>query len=500
MSDDLRTHTTVSTRRQRITVVREDVLPPHSLEAERSVLGAMLVSDKAALWGAEHLMPVDFYREAHVEMFKAMQHLVDHKVVVDVVTLHDYFRTRNMVDVVGGPVYIAGLGDGVPKGTNIEYYAGILQNDRMRRDALRVADTIVAHVQAGELRGPSLLDEAEGWLLQVPRPDRDDDLIPARKRVQALFADLQARIEHVGKLPGLTTGIDGLDDLLGGLKPGDITIIAARPSIGKTALAGHIARAAAHHWQLLGESKTVGFFSLEMAREQVEYRLVSAESGVMVYRILNAKVLKDWEQTSVAEGIARYGELRIAIDASSDLTVEVLRSKARRLKADEGLGLIIVDYVQLMAGSGVIKADKGNRNAEIAHASRQLKKLAKELQVPIVVLSQLRRAKEGKEDEVPQLSDLRESGALEQDADIVVFIHRLQKYMMVGKHPAELIVAKQRNGPTGRVDVFFEREVMRFRDLTDEDKQSVDQELEESPAPVKPPKRPKAPRPASMYD
>lgn len=462
-------------------------------------MGAMIVSPAAALWAVEHLLPEDFFREAHVEIFKAMQHLVSHKVDVDFVTLHDYFRVRGEVEDIGGPSYLASLTDGVPKGTNIRLYAGILQNDKLRRELLHVSDRIVAEVVDGSLRGAALVDRADEWLLALPRPDQEDDLIPARERTAALFADFERRVSRKGELAGVTTGLPSLNAITSGLQDGDLTIVAARPSVGKTALVGAFCLAAAQAWKAALIKKIAAFFSLEMTREQIEYRFISALSNVMLFRILHAKGLADWEQQRIASAIAEFGELPIAVDATGRITVEQIRSKARRRAALEGgLGMLIVDYIQLITGSGVSKSERGNRNAELTHASRQLKLLAKELCCPVVELSQLSRAPEGRADKRPQMADLRESGALEQDADNIFMLHvPKQDDKGAGGVILEIIIEKQRNGPTGIIEVFFEKETMRFREVRDEDRPHV-QAVEEHP-PARP-SRARAPRPPSFLD
>jgi replicative DNA helicase len=459
----------------------------------------MMVSSEAAIWGTEHLTAADFYREAHAQIFEAVRHLVAHKVEVDFLTLFDYFRVRGLAEDIGGASFVAGLADGVPKNTNIAYYAGILQNDRIRRDLLNISDQIVAEVVDGELRGPALIDKADEWLLALPRPDREDDLTLMSARTTGLYADFEARLARKGMLAGLDTGLDAINDMTSGLQAGDLTIIAARPSVGKTALASFFCLAAARRWKAENTKKVAGFFSLEMSREQVEYRFVSALSNVMLFRILAARGLADWEQQRIGAAIFELGDLPIAIDSTGRITVEVIRSKARRLQAMHGLGLLVVDYIQLITGSGVGKADRGNRNAELTHASRSLKLLGKELGVPVVMLSQLSRAPEGREDKRPKMSDLRESGALEQDADNIMMLHRPPSEDGPGCI-TEVIIEKQRNGPTGIVSVYFEKEVMRFREVRDEDRPHVEAVVEEDrrQGDRRSPRRSPAPRPAAF--
>lgn len=454
----------------------------------------MLVSAEAALWAVEHLTPEDFWRDAHVRIFQACQHLVAHKVAVDFLTVSDYFRVHGETEEVGGPVYISQLSDGIPRSTNIEYYAGILQNDRIRRDLIGVADRILAEVVKGEMRGPALIDAADGWLLNMPRPEREDDLTMMRTRVVALKENFDARIAQKGALAGLDTGLSSLNRFTGGLHPGDLTIIAARPGTGKTALAGHMLLTAAQLWKDENVRKTGGFYSLEMSKEQVEYRLVSDFSGFLLTRILNPRGISEYEQQEIRKAIDDLGLLPFAIDATGRITVEEIRSKARRLAAMEGLGLLIVDYIQLITGSFKIgREDRGNRNVELTHASRQLKLLAKELHVPVVVLSQLTRAPENRTDKRPKMSDLRESGALEQDADNIFILHQ-PPGADDGEGGAliEILIEKQRNGPTGITSVFFQKDVMRFRELTPGERDAMESRIarkertEAAAAPKKP--------------
>ena len=407
-----------------------------------------MVDSSVASLSVEMLEPVDFYRHAHQVVFGAMRQLAEQRIAIDPVTRTEKLRATDNLEVVGSVAYLASLTDGVPRGVNLPYYAATLRDLRLKRDLLSVAFKLQEHVLGGEYTGAELLSLGDQWLLSAHHMTDDGELVGQQKAVQELWQSLERRIDLKGALTGIDTGLTALNEMTGGWQAGDLVYLAARPSIGKTALALNIARTAAQ----LGY--TVAVFSLEMSREQNELRLVSAMSGVMLFKILRG-YLHDNDYTAISEAMNALHALPIFIDDSETINAGSIRLKCRQLKAKHGLRLVIVDYIQLMTDA----AHGANRTQELASISRRFKLLAKELGATLVVLSQLNRAPEGRPDQRPRLSDLRESGALEQDADVVLMIHR-QDHKAGGD--AELILEKQRNGPTGVLIVNFEPHTVTF--------------------------------------
>jgi len=442
------------------TAVAERTLP-HNLEAERSVLGAILLHNDAFNLAAEMIDSGDFFRDAHRRIFDKMVKLVERGDAIDLVTLKEELGRSGEIDEVGGPAYIAALVDGVPRSTNVEHYARIIKEKATLRDLIFAANKILATAYAGEDEADVILDHAENKIFAIADAKVRDGFVSlgalARSSLETI-EKLHARRELI---TGVPTGFTDLDEMTSGLQPSDLIIVAARPSMGKTSLVLNIA-------QHVGTKtdRTVGLFSLEMSKEQLFLRLLTAEARIDAHRLRGGFLgERDWGRLSQA--IGTLSETKIFIDDSPSIGVLEMRAKCRRLAAEHGLHLVIVDYIQLMQGRGRFE----NRTLEVAAISRSLKGLAKELNVPIVVLSQLSRAPESRADHRPQLSDLRESGALEQDADVVVFIYRQDQYVEKNAPPtdvegvAELIIGKQRNGPTGVVKLAFIREFTRFENL-----------------------------------
>jgi replicative DNA helicase len=435
------------------TIVPERILP-HNLEAERSVLGAILIQNDAYNLAAELLRPEDFYRDAHRRIFDKIIALAERGMGVDFVTLKDELDRAGELDTVGGPAYIASLVDGVPRATNVEYYAKIVKEKAVLRNLIAAANTILLDAYEADQDAAEILDRAEHSIFQI-----------AEGRIRAGFVSLydiaQTSVEAIQKaheekklITGVSTGFDDLDRLTSGLQRSDLIIIASRPSMGKTSLALNIA-------QYVGTrtSMTVGVFSLEMSREQLFLRMLSSESQIDGHNLRTGFLrTDDWGRLTEALGV--LGQAKIFIDDSPGIGVLEMRAKSRRLAAEHGLHLLIVDYIQLMQGRGRFD----NRTQELGAISRALKGLAKELNIPVVVLSQLSRGPESRSDHRPQLSDLRESGALEQDADVVLLIYREDRYnpQAANDSVAEIIVAKQRNGPTDTIKLAFIQERTRF--------------------------------------
>jgi replicative DNA helicase len=425
---------------------------PHNLEAERSILGGILVHNAAFTLAAQVITADDFYRDAHRRIFAAMIVLIDEKhVEVDFVTLKEELAKHGELDEVGGPAYIASLADGVPRATNVAYYAGIVKEKALLRALIYAANKMLTDAYAGEDEPATLVQKADAELLKVQQATRSSRLTDMRESVGRIMNDLDYRAAHRGELLGLDTGFPSLNELTFGWLPGDEVIIAARPSIGKTTFVLNTALAAAK----LG--KRVAIFSLEMRRKQLEYRLLSTLSGVPIGRLASGYLgSRDYEKLSQA--FETMHVLPLYIDDRSGQTALDIRTGCRRVKSEGGLDLVVVDYVQLVPGT----LERGaTRNEQVTDISRRFKDAADELTVPFLVLSQLSRANEKRADPRPRLSDLRESGALEQDSDIVAFLHR-ENHRTGGA--TELILEKQRNGPTGTVMLNLDRDTTTFTD------------------------------------
>ena len=426
----------------------------------------MMLDQDAALKAAEVLDDTMFYREAHRLLFRSMLSLTERGDVIDPVTLRDELSRRGDLDRAGGMEYIAALIDVVPTAANIDYHARIVRDKAVLRRLVEAATGIIQDIYEGHGTAGEVLDNAEHRVFQVAQFRRTEEFI----RIKELIWPTMERIEQLqsgaGALTGVPSGFVDLDRYTAGFQRADLVIIAARPSMGKTALALNIVQHAA-----IEHNTGVAFFSLEMSKDQLVQRLLCSEGLVDAQRLRRGQ-LRDDDYPKLARAAGLLGTAPIWIDDSAALTPLAMRSKARRLKAEHDIALVIVDYLQLMQGPG----DVENRQQEISYISRSLKALAKELDVPVVAISQLSRAPEqrGGEHRRPQLSDLRESGAIEQDADVVCFIYR-QEFYDGPVDPktnesiegiAEVIVGKQRNGPTGTVKLHFKKEYTRFDNYT----------------------------------
>lgn len=440
---------------------------PWSNDAEQAVLAAMLLDQDAALKAAELLDDSMFYKEAHRILFRAMAGLTEKGEVIDPVTLREELVRRGDLDRVGGMEYIAALLDVVPTAANVEAHIRIVRDQAVLRRLVEAATEIIQDVYERKGESGEVLDNAEHRIFQVAQFRRSEDF----SRLKELIWPTMERIEQMqgraGAVTGVPTGFLDLDEKTAGFQRADLVIIAARPSMGKTAFALNVVQHAAIERQI-----GVAVFSLEMSKEALVQRLLCSEGLVDAQR-LRRGALRDDDYPKLARAAGLLGTAPIWIDDSAALTPLQMRSKARRLKAEHDIGMVVVDYLQLMQGP----AQSENRQQEISYISRSLKALAKELDVPVVALSQLSRAPEqrGGEHRRPQLSDLRESGAIEQDADLVCFIYRPEMYEKEDKDGnslegmAELIIGKQRNGPTGIVDLYFKKEYTRFDNRTSRD-------------------------------
>lgn len=419
--------------------------PPHSLDAERSVLGAALLDTAVADYVTSRLTPAAFYRRAHQVIFDAMRALRDTGRPVDLLTLVAELGPAD----VGGPAYLTGLIDGLPHGSNVAHYADILEDCRTKRDLGSYARKLIEAIAGGDKSSHVLLVEADRDLLAL-QGGRAGRLAPLS--MTALFRDLEDRVAHKGELRGLPTGFDSLNQLTGGWQRGDLIVLAARPSIGKTTLVVNQTVAAAR------AGATVAFYSLEMKRQQLAYRILSSLSGVPLTHLLNG-LIASGDYVLLTDALNVIDTLPIWIDDLTSRTAWDIRASCRQLRAERGLDLVVIDYVQLMAGT--LARRNATRNEEMTDISRRLKMLAGELDVPVILLSQLTRASEARADPRPKLTDLRESGALEQDADLVILLHR-KNHKASGA--TQCIIEKARNGPTGTLMLTLESEVTRFVD------------------------------------
>jgi replicative DNA helicase len=433
---------------------------PHSLDAEKSVLGAILIHNEAFNHAAEFLDSKDFFRDAHRRIWDKMVALSERGVAIDFITLKEELARMGELDEVGGPAYVSALADGVPRTANVEYYARIVKEKATLRNLIHSANKILVEAYEAEQEPEVLLDEAERSIFAIAEGRIRGGFVPLKDLVQSSFEKIEKLQQQKGVVTGVPTGFIDLDEMTTGLQPGDLVIVAARPSMGKTSLVLNIAQ-----YVTTQTPKTVGFFSLEMSKDQLFMRLLTSEARIDAHRFRSGFLNeKDYGKLSHALGVLAAAPL--FIDDTASIGVLEMRAKSRRLKAEHGLDLLIVDYLQLMTGRGRFES----RQQEVSAISRSLKGLAKELEVPIIALSQLSRAPEGRGDHKPQLSDLRESGAIEQDADLVMFIYRAEVYEKEQTKPedqgiAEIIIGKQRNGPIGSVRLSFLNQFTRFENL-----------------------------------
>jgi len=431
---------------------------PHNLEAERAVLGAILLDAEAIHQAVEFVRDGDFYRDAHRRVFAAMLALMERAQAIDVITLKEELGRAGDLDQVGGPAYIASLVDGLPHGVNVGEYARIVKEKAALRALIHTANRVLTSAYTADQDAETVIDEAERDIFKIAEGNIHGGFVSMRDLANEGFAAVEQAHARKQLITGVPTGFKELDEMMSGLQPSDLIIVAARPSMGKTSLVLNIA-------QYVGTAKpgmSVGFFSLEMSRQQLFLRILTAEAGIDAHRLRTGFLgERDWPK--LTDALQTLTQAKIFIDDTASIGVLEMRAKARRLKAEHGLDLIVIDYIQLMQGRGRFDS----RVTELGSISRGLKGLAKELNVPVVVLSQLSRAPENRPNKRPQLSDLRESGALEQDADVVIMIFREDMYEETEENRgvAELIIAKQRNGPTGVVKLAFIREYTRFENL-----------------------------------
>ena len=438
-------------------VVSQDKTLPNNLEAERTVLGAVLVDNAAFNSAAEVLTRDDFYRESHRRVFDAMAALAERSQPIDLVTLKDELTKAGALEAAGGAAYLGSLLDGVPRITNVEHWSRIIKERAVLRNLIHASNRIVQSCYEAEDEAAVLLDRAEKAIFDIAERRIRQGFVGIREIVKESFRTIDQLSQSKELVTGLPTGFVDIDEMTSGLQKGELVIVAARPAMGKTSFCLNVAQHAS-----LKAGETVGLFSLEMSKEQLVLRMLCADARVDAHKLRTGRLQeKDWAR--LAKAYADLSASKIFIDDSATVSPLEMRAKCRRLKAEFGLGLIIVDYLQLVTGGGRTE----NRQQEISSISRSLKGLAKELSVPVIALSQLSRAPEARTDRRPQLSDLRESGALEQDADVVMFIYREEEHKPTDENRgmAEIIIGKQRNGPTGSRRLAFIKEFTRFENL-----------------------------------
>jgi replicative DNA helicase len=442
-----------------------DRRPPYSEDAEQAVISAMLIDQDAVMRAVEHVDDTMFYAERHRRLFRAMVTITERGSVVDPLTLSEELSRRGELEAAGGKDYIGFLVDAVPTAANVEYHAQIVREKAILRRLIEVSTAIVSEAFEGRTTATQLLDEAESKIFQVSQQQTKDGFT----RIKELLWPTMERIEALqrgGKtVTGVASGFTELDEMTSGFQPADLVIVAARPSMGKTAFTLNIAQHAA-----IEHNVGVAFFSLEMSKGSLVQRMITSEARIDAQR-LRKGMLRDDDFPRLARAAGILSSAPVWIDDTPGMTLLEMRSKARRLKADSNIGMVVVDYLQLMQGP----TNSESRQQEVSQISRGLKALAKELNVPVIALSQLSRAPEQRtgDNKRPQLSDLRESGAIEQDADLIMFLYRQEFYdgptdkdgnSLEGK--AEVIVGKQRNGPTGMVNLFFQKQFTRFENLS----------------------------------
>ncbi len=441
-----------------MTTVPPQKLPPQNIEAEQSVLGSMLIDKDAQLEAAELLNPADFYKDIHGQIFQAIVSLSNRGEPVDLVTVCDELEKQQLLEKVGGAAYLASMADMTPTAAHIRYYAGIVREKALLRNMIRAATNIVGKSYGYISNVEEYLDEAEQLIFEVARSRESKGFVSLEDVLSETVQKLEKLYNRKGEVTGLPSGFADLDNLTSGFQSSDFIIIAARPSMGKTTLGLNIAQHIA-----LEAHRPVAFFSLEMSKEQLAQRLLCSFVEIDSHRLRRGYLsTEDWPR--VTQALAPLSQAPLYIDDSAAISVMEMRAKARRLKMEKGLSAIFVDYLQLMRGHEKVE----NRQQEISSISRSLKALAKEMDCPVIALSQLSRAVEQRTDKRPVLSDLLESGGIEANADMVIFIYRDDYYNEASekKNITEIIISKQRNGPTGKIELLFKDRFTKFVNLS----------------------------------
>ena len=435
-------------------------IPPQNLDAEASLLGAILIDVDAIVRIADKIAAYDFYDGRHQRIYEAMQKLYEKHSPIDVLTLSNHLKDNGLLDTIGGAAYLTELTNYVPTAAHAENYADIVAQKAIRRRLIKASQDITGLGFDESKAVQELIEEAETQLFQVSQQHVKQDISSIEDILAESFERLDDLHKDKGKIRGVPTGFKDLDNILAGLQRSDLIILAARPSMGKTALSLNLAHSVATK-----ANQPVLVFSLEMSKEQLVDRMLSMESGVDAWNIRTGN-LSDADFEKIGQAMGTLSEAPIYIDDSPGITVSDMRTKARREQHQRQLGLIVVDYLQLMSGGSRFGGD-GNRVQEISEISRGLKAVARELNVPVLALSQLSRSVESRSPQIPQLADLRESGSIEQDADVVAFIYREDYYNpdTDRKNITDIFIKKHRNGPTGNIELYFDKEKQRFKGL-----------------------------------
>ncbi len=434
--------------------------PPHNIEAEQSVLGSILIDRDALVKVSDSLVPEDFYNGIHGKIYEAMIELADKSQPIDVLSVSNRLKEHGVLKEVGGSSYLAELTNLVPTAAHISAYGKIVKEKKILRDLIAASSQITEDIfgQSGEIE--DLLDSVEQRILNISQKSVPQNLVHIREELKTAYERIEKLHRGEGAVRGVPTGFDGLDGLLSGLQNSDLVVLGARPSLGKTSLALDIARHVGLHAKI-----PVGVFSLEMSREQIVDRMISAESQVSLWRLRTGKIHNDSEFEMIQYALDRLSGAPIFIDDTPSPNIMQIRSMARRLQIEHGLGLLIIDYLQL------IQPRLGNENMvqQVTEISRGLKALARELKVPVLAVSQLSRGVEQRDNKQPRLSDLRDSGSIEQDSDVVIFIHRKDRdrldVPLDEQNVAQIIVSKHRNGPLGSIELKFDTERASFKNI-----------------------------------
>jgi len=430
---------------------------PQSIEAEQSVVGSMVIDKYAISKVLESLEEEDFYRDGHKVIYKTILEMFRNDTAVDLLTLLEHLKSTNMLERAGGVTYITELSLSVPTTANLSAYIKIVSDKSTLRKLIKASTTIIEESYNNQGQVENVIDIAEKKIFNIAEKKTSKDFEPLSDVLERGFAQIEKLFNNKGEITGVGSGFTDLDAKTSGFQSGDMILIAARPSMGKTTFALNIAEHAA-----LRENKSVVIFSLEMSKEQLAYKLLCSEANVDMLKLRTGTLEdKDWENIAMAAG--PLSKAKIYIDDSAGVTVMEMRSKCRRLKMEHGIDLIVIDYLQLMSGG----ASSDNRQQEVSEISRSIKALAKEMECPVIALSQLSRAPEQRADHRPMLSDLRESGSIEQDADIVMFLYRDEYYNKEteDKNMAECIISKQRNGPVGTAKLAWLGQYSKFGNL-----------------------------------
>jgi replicative DNA helicase len=431
-------------------------IPPQSLEAEESVLGAAMLDRNAIDDALSLLKPEDFYHASHRKIFDAIAQINNRNEPVDLVTVTEFLKKKNELDAVGGASFIASLTDKVPSSANIEFYAIIVRDKARLRRLISACNTIIGDCYRHEKEAPYVVDTAENLILQIGSAEGEKKIIPIQERLFGVIEMIEDR-KGRDEISGIATGFQELDQLTDGMHGGELIIVAGRPGMGKTAFCMNIARNVALGLKN-GEPQPVAVFSIEMSTDSLLMRMLCTEAKINSHRVRKGS-LQQFEMGRLVEAASRLFKAPIFVDDRSKLDIQTLRASLRRLQREQKIKLAVVDYLQIMDADG----NGENRQTEITHISRGLKAIAKELNIPIMVASQLRRPEKGGEEKKPKLSDLRESGSIEQEADVVILIDRKQYHDTQSEDfTAKIDIAKQRSGPTGELELVFEREFTRF--------------------------------------